>query len=112
MNRSHILIFLVLLAFVSPVDAQKKRPLPSKKNNNLAAAPKNPRTAVVIDERLAILRLEPSLYSDTIQRMRTGRIPPGSAITTRIRSRRPPGQRSAEHRAVASSRMRGPCENR
>jgi hypothetical protein len=74
MNRSQILIFLVFLAFVAPLYAQKRRPVPFKKNNNLTAAPKNLRTAVVIGERLAILRIEPSLYSDTIQRMRMGRI--------------------------------------
>jgi hypothetical protein len=79
MKRSHILIFLVFLAFVSPVYAQKRRPVPFKKNN-LTAAPKNLRTAIVIDERLAILRMEPSLYSNTIQRMRTGRILAISAI--------------------------------
>ncbi len=69
MRRSFILIFLVFLAFVSPTQAQKKRNLPSKNPNSL-----NSSVVIVIDDRLAVLRVQPGLYSDSIQRMRTGRI--------------------------------------
>jgi hypothetical protein len=72
MKRSIILIFLVFLASVSPTQAQKKRILPSKKPIPQTSA--NSNVAIVIDERLAVLRVQPSLYSDSIQRMRTGRI--------------------------------------
>jgi hypothetical protein len=68
----HILIFLVFLAFVSPVQAQKKRLSPVKKT--ISAAIEKTTVAIVIDERLAVLRIQPSLYADSIQRMRTGRI--------------------------------------
>lgn len=34
----------------------------------------NLRTAVVVDERLAVLRMQPSLYARPVQRMRRGRI--------------------------------------
>ena len=49
---------LLLLVFVCPIsiDAQKSA-----------------RTAVVIDERLSLLRLRPSLFSNSVQRMRRGR---------------------------------------
>jgi hypothetical protein len=74
MKRSLILVFLVFLAFVSQTQAQNKRSLAAKKPNNYSQTSTNPKMAIVIDERLAILRLQPSLYSDSIQRMRTGRV--------------------------------------
>jgi hypothetical protein len=72
MKRSISIIFLVFLAFVSPTEAQKKRPFTAKKT--ISTATQNPNLAIVIDERLAVLRTQPSLYSDSIQRMRSGRI--------------------------------------
>lgn len=69
MKRSFALIFLGFLAFVSTTQAQKKRN-PSASANQ----PTVPNVAVVIDERLAVLRIQPSLYSDSIQRMRTGKV--------------------------------------
>jgi hypothetical protein len=65
MRRSSTLIFLVFLAFVFTTQAQKKRP---------ASASATPNVAVVVDENLAVLRVQPSLYADSIQRMRTGRV--------------------------------------
>ena len=68
MKRSIFLIPFVFLAFVSLTQAQnKRRTLPIKQ-------PEKPNTAIVIDERLAVLREQPSLYADSIQRMRTGRV--------------------------------------
>ncbi len=73
MKRSFFVISLVFFAFVSQTQAQKKRKptLPAKPSVRVSETPK---TAIVVDERLAILRIQPSLYADTIQRMRTGRI--------------------------------------
>jgi hypothetical protein len=71
MKRALVLSFL-LLFFVSNAQAQKKR-VPKKP----VAAQKsavNVNTAIVVDERLAVLRAEPSLYARAIQRMRIGRI--------------------------------------
>lgn len=69
MKRSFTLICLVFLAFVFTTQAQKKRP-----SSVSTAAPMTPNVAIVIDENLAVLRIQPSLYSDSIQRMRTGRV--------------------------------------
>ena len=71
MKRSFILISFVFLAFVFTAQAQKKRILPTKKPSTVE---KTPNVAIVIDERLAVLRIQPSLYADSVQRMRTGRI--------------------------------------
>lgn len=77
MKRPLFSIFLlVFLAFCSTADAQKRRSLP-KTFKKPAAAPAairtNSNTAVVVDERLAVLRSEPSLFAAPIQRMRRGR---------------------------------------
>lgn len=76
MNRSFILIFLVFLAFVFTIQAQKKRntTLPKKPSSAVSPTQNNPNVAIVVDERLAVLRIQPGLYADSIQRMRTGRI--------------------------------------
>ena len=72
MQRLILVISLVLLAFVTLTQAQKKRqPIPNSKQ---LPAVENPKSAIVVDERLAVLRIQPSLYADAIQRMRTGRI--------------------------------------
>jgi len=71
MQRSFTLIFLVFLAFVFTIQAQKKRNISVSTNQSANSA--NPNTGIVIDERLAVLRIQPSLYSDSIQRMRTGK---------------------------------------
>lgn len=69
MQRSFTLIFLVFLASVFTIQAQKKRNISVSANQSAS-----PNTGIVIDERLAVLRIQPSLYSDSIQRMRTGKV--------------------------------------
>ena len=73
MKRSFALIFLVFLAFVFTTQAQKKRNTTVSTKQPSVASP-TPNVAIVIDERLAVLRIQPSLYSDSIQRMRTGKV--------------------------------------
>ncbi len=71
MRRSYFtLFFLAFLVFTSDTDAQNRRFPPKVKN---PAAAKLPNTAVVVDERLAVLRVEPSFYARVVQRMRRGR---------------------------------------
>ncbi len=73
MKRSISLVFLLIfLVFTSNLEAQKRRVLPKPKVAQKSSANNN--TAVVVDERLAILRVEPSLFAKSIQRMRLGRI--------------------------------------
>lgn len=76
MKRPLLVVFLsVIFVFTSTVEAQKRR-VPSKTKQNLAAQQKFKEigsSAVVIDESLAVLRIKPSLFSDSIQRMRRGR---------------------------------------
>lgn len=69
MRRSFTLFFLVFLASVFTIQAQKKR-----NSITLATTQNNPNVGIVVDERLAVLRIQPSLYADSIQRMRTGKI--------------------------------------
>ena len=67
--------FLFLLVFTTSVDAQKRRAAPKSKKpvTTSLKAKETGSSAVVIDENLAILRMKPSLFSDSIQRMRRGR---------------------------------------
>src|SRR5688572_24967622 len=75
MKFSHKIVALILFTFVlaSVSDAQRRaRPTASK-----YAAPAKPKeigsTAVVLDETLSVLRVKPSLFADSVQRMRRGR---------------------------------------
>lgn len=61
--RKTIILSLLLLVFSLVVDAQRKRP----------TATSAVYTATVVDETLSVLREEPSLYAEAIQRMRRGR---------------------------------------
>lgn len=73
MKRSVCLSFLlVFLFFTFDAPAQKKRPAKKPPAAPKTAAGLN--TAIVVDERLAVLRAEPSLYARPIQRMRLGRV--------------------------------------
>ena len=76
MKRPLLVVFLsVIFVFTAAVEAQKRR-LPSKSKQNPTASQKPKEignSAVVIDESLAVLRIQPSLFSDSIQRMRRGR---------------------------------------
>lgn len=76
MNSPRLLFFVVIFfVFSFSVEAQKRR-VNSKSKNKISAAQK-PREvgneAMVIDESLSVLRLKPSLFADSIQRMRRGR---------------------------------------
>ncbi|MGI8638588.1 MAG: hypothetical protein ACR2MG_01330 [Pyrinomonadaceae bacterium] len=77
MKCSFSLVFLIVfLTFTSNLEAQKRR-FPKKPIKPAVAAQKstgNINTAIVVDERLAVLRVEPSLFAKSVQRMRLGRI--------------------------------------
>ena len=75
------LCFLVILVSAFNAEAQKRR-RPSRFKKPVAVqTPRNAsNTAVVVDERLAVLRVEPSFYARSIQRMRRGRVVTISAI--------------------------------
>jgi hypothetical protein len=76
MKRSLLLFSLLVLVFTFTIAAQKKtRPkFPIKKSSTVEVPRGNVNKAVVVDERLAVLRIEPSLYAKSIQRMRAGRL--------------------------------------
>ena len=76
MKRSLALISPVFLVFAFQIQAQKKRRPPiSRKPTVVRQSPREiGNTAIVVDERLAVLRSAPSLYAMPIQRMRRGRI--------------------------------------
>ncbi len=72
MKCSISLVFLfVFLAFTCNLEAQKRRVLTKPKVAQKTVS--NTNTAVVVDERLAVLRVEPSLFAKSVQRMRLGR---------------------------------------
>lgn len=70
-----LIFLLVFFALNSVVAAQKRRSSPIFKNKSAAA--QKPKifgsSVVVIDEKLAVLRARPSLFADSVQRMRRGR---------------------------------------
>ena len=71
-STAFCLCVAALFVFVVPAAAQKRRPV--VKRPTAAARPADVgRRAVVIDERLSVLRTSPSLYSEPVQRMRIGR---------------------------------------
>lgn len=69
-----LILLLVLFVFNSAAEAQKRRTAPK---TTPASKPKITKTsgnsAIVIDESLAVLRARPSLFADSVQRMRRGR---------------------------------------
>ncbi len=66
MKRSIVLLFpIIFLLFTSNAEAQRRRVPIAKKPV--------PNTAIIVDERLAVLRDQPSLFAKPIQRMRMGR---------------------------------------
>lgn len=75
MKYSFSLIFILcLMSFAPNLAAQKRRP-PLKKIPAVSQKSVEPtNTAVVVDERLAVLRVEPSFFAKSVQRMRLGRI--------------------------------------
>lgn len=77
MKCSFSLVFLLgFLIFTPNLEAQKRRSptKPAKPSNVMQKSAAKTNTAVVVDERLAVLRVEPSLFAKSIQRMRLGRI--------------------------------------
>lgn len=74
MKLSLILLIIVSLAAVSPVQAQKKRTKPNGNGKYSTRSRPGLPVGIIVDERLSVLRLEPNLYANSIQRMRTGRI--------------------------------------
>ncbi len=68
---SFTFVFLAFLVFTSNTQAQNRRRFPPKAKNPIASQPSN--NAVVVDERLAVLRFEPSLFSKALIRMQNGR---------------------------------------
>lgn len=73
MNRSVFLLFVFVL-FVCNIEAQKRRAvIKVKKAAETQSLNSASGTAVVIDERLAVLRDAPSLFARVVQRMRRGR---------------------------------------
>lgn len=77
MKNSHFSFFLfAILIFVANAEAQKRRvlPRPTKIPVALQKSVEKSNSAVVVDERLSVLRAQPSLFAAPIQRMRSGRI--------------------------------------
>lgn len=61
----------VSLAFAADLEAQKRRPLTARTKNPVVSQQTN--MAIVVDERLAVLRSAPSFFAPTVLRMRRGR---------------------------------------
>ena len=64
-------LILVFLVFTANLEAQKRRRVLPKPKTPIAAQTTN--TAVIVDERLSVLRAEPSFNARPVQRMRNGR---------------------------------------
>ncbi len=65
---------LVTVVLSGSLSAQQKRPaVPGKGKPAAIKAGEVGQSGIVIDETLSVLRIKPSLYSDSIQRMRRGR---------------------------------------
>lgn len=67
------LFFFTLLVFVFDAPAQQRRRIPPRSKPAAAAATKPSNAAVVVDERLSVLRSEPGFSARVVQRMRRGR---------------------------------------
>ncbi len=67
---------LLSLAFATNTEAQKRRLVPNPTKNSIAAqkSVEKSNKAIVVDERLSVLRSQPSLFALPIQRMRSGRV--------------------------------------
>lgn len=66
-------LLIATFVFSGSLSAQRKKAVPPAKTKSAAKAPEIGQTAFVIDETLSVLRAKPSLFSDSIQRMRRGR---------------------------------------
>jgi hypothetical protein len=73
-SSAFLFVLLVFIVFAAGTPAQKRRVSPKIKNPIVAAAAvKSANTAVVVDERLAVVRPEPTFAAKIVQRMRRGR---------------------------------------
>lgn len=73
-RSSYLLTCIVCFCFLPTIaDAQKRRAAPIAPAKKQIAKRAAPIAAIVIDERLAVLRFEPSLAAIPVQRMQTGR---------------------------------------
>lgn len=68
-----VLAISILFAFNGSLSAQQKRPLAGKVKPTATKSPEIGQSAVVVDETLSVLREKPSLFSDSVHRMRRGR---------------------------------------
>ena len=70
-----LLIAAICLVISFSVEAQKRRVVSKSKNKSIAVLKTTEigNSAMVIDESLSVLRTKPSLFADSIQRMRRGR---------------------------------------
>lgn len=74
------LLFLIALGHGS-ISAQTKKVAPSKPKPAAARSPEIGQTAIVIDETIAVLRKNPSLFSESVHRMSRGRKVQISGVT-------------------------------
>jgi len=75
MKLSCLTIFLIsVVVFASDAAAQaRKTPSGTKPKTAAVKSPEIGHSAVVVDETLSVLRVKPSLFAESIQRMRRGR---------------------------------------
>ncbi|CAN5368505.1 hypothetical protein BH10ACI2_BH10ACI2_25950 [soil metagenome] len=66
-------LFLITAIFAVSTSGQARKPVVAKPKTVTARSPEIGQTAIVEDETLSILRVNPSLFSESIQRMRRGR---------------------------------------
>src|SRR5260221_2739147 len=67
------ILFLTIAFFCCPVTAQTRRSPAARPRPTAARSAEIGQTAIVIDETLSILRVNPSLFSESVQRMHRGR---------------------------------------
>lgn len=72
-SQISVLIIASIFVFSSVADAQRRTSPRSKSKTKLRSSPQKRNDAIVVDERLSVLRRNPSLYARPIQRMRLGR---------------------------------------
>jgi len=75
-NSLFSILLLIFFVFTTNAEAQKRRAVPKPTRNPIAPQKyvEKSNTAVVVDERLSVLRSQPSLFAMPVQRMRSGRI--------------------------------------
>ncbi len=75
-NSLFSILLLIFFVFTTNAEAQKRRAAPKPTRNPIAPQKyvEKSNTAVVVDERLSVLRSQPSLFATPVQRMRSGRI--------------------------------------